>query len=86
MKQIILLAALIAVTAPMESYAQSIAQTTRAARHAELASLEKSGYNPSESCPCYPADLQRAEQAASAQANVEEANAASSVRISQLGH
>ncbi|WP_084530953.1 DUF4148 domain-containing protein [Burkholderia sp. WSM2232] len=83
MKQIMLLAALIAVTAPMESFAQSISHTTRAARHEELASLEKSGYNPSQSCPCYPADLQRAEQAA-AQADVAEANAPSSVTISQL--
>jgi hypothetical protein len=53
---------LIAVTcllgAPLIATAGEADATTHASKVAELKALEKAGYNPSQSCPCYPQDLQ----------------------------
>ena len=64
--QAVVLAAVLA--APIASFAQSNPPVTRAQVRAELAQLEKAGYNPARgSDPYYPADLQATEARVAAQ-------------------
>ena len=68
MKPIVYAAVLAAVlSAPIASFAQSAAPVTRAQVRAELAQLEKAGYNPAADNVTYPANLQSAEQRVAAQ-------------------
>ncbi|MCF7697327.1 MULTISPECIES: DUF4148 domain-containing protein [Mycetohabitans] len=52
---------------PIASFAQANAPLTRAQVQAELAQLEKAGYQPGLASPYYPADIQAAEARLSAQ-------------------
>lgn len=63
MKKNVIIATLIAASfaAPTLSFAQASAPVTHASRLAELAQLEKAGYNPGVPDPTYPASLQAAE-------------------------
>jgi hypothetical protein len=62
----VVLAAVLAV--PIVSFAQSNSSVTRAQVRAELAQLEKAGYNPGRgNDPHYPADIQAAEARVAAQ-------------------
>jgi hypothetical protein len=59
---VIAIAAATALSAPLVSFAQQSNQPlTRAEVKAQLAQLEKNGYNPSATDPYYPADIQAAE-------------------------
>lgn len=57
-----LIAATCLFGAPLIATAGEAEATTHAGKVAELEALEKAGYNPSQSCPCYPQDLQAANQ------------------------
>ena len=63
MKKNVVIATLIAASfaAPTLSFAQASAPVTHASLIAELAQLEKAGYNPAVPDPSYPASLQAAE-------------------------
>lgn len=69
MKSLIQAVAVAVVLAvPVASFAQSNAPLTRAQVRAELAQLEKAGYNPARGeDPNYPADIQAAEAKVAAQ-------------------
>lgn len=67
MKQLIagsmLVVAIVSIAGPMVANAQSTAPTSRAQANAELAALERAGYNPAYSeDPDYPYNLQAAER------------------------
>ncbi|MEM5313560.1 DUF4148 domain-containing protein [Paraburkholderia sp. JHI869] len=61
----LIVAAVVAV--PVVSFAQSAEPVTRAQVRAELAQLEKAGYNPAADDNNYPQDIQAAEAKVSAQ-------------------
>jgi hypothetical protein len=62
MKQIFVTAALaLLASSPIASFAQTAAPLTRAQVRAELANLERAGYNPIPDDVEYPARLQKAE-------------------------
>lgn len=63
--QAVVVAAVLA--APVAAFAQSNQPATRAQVNAELAQLEKSGYNPAASETNYPAGIQAAEARVAAQ-------------------
>jgi Domain of unknown function (DUF4148) len=56
-----------AFTAPAVVFAQSNAPVTRAQVEAQLAQLERAGYNPASDQTQYPANIQAAEQRVAAQ-------------------
>ena len=55
------------LAAPVASFAQSTQPVTRAQVRAELVQLEKAGYQPGQSDPYYPANLQAAQARVDAQ-------------------
>jgi hypothetical protein len=63
--QAVVIAAVLA--APVASFAQSNQPVTRAQVRAELAQLEKAGYQPGHADPHYPADIQAAQARVDAQ-------------------
>ncbi|WP_322044843.1 DUF4148 domain-containing protein [Paraburkholderia sp. J67] len=67
MKLIQSLIAAAAVALPVASFAQTSQPVTRAQVLAELAQLEKAGYNPASNDVNYPQDIQAAEARVSAQ-------------------
>ena len=86
--QAVVIAAVLA--APVASFAQSNQPVTRAQVRAELAQLEKAGYQPGHADPHYPADIQAAQARVDAQNGTAQAAASSFGGVvsgsSQSGH